>query len=182
MLSTRLRWIGLTLLGSLLLALVTACGGQANTSTTGAASGGVNPVPTVGTGGSASGAAVGGAGNPTRGPAPVPGASPSSAAAQTINVSLTSANQFQPATVDVPRGATVVWTNTSQTTHTVTDDPAKAPPNAGAALPQGAQSWDSGPLGPGATFSHIFDTPGQYTYFCSIHGGSGMLARVTVSS
>jgi plastocyanin len=81
----------------------------------------------------------------------------------------------------VPRGATVVWTNTSQTTHTVTDDPNKAANKSDAGLPQGAQTWDAGQLGPGATFSHIFDTPGQYTYFCMIHESQGMVARITVS-
>jgi plastocyanin len=147
---------------------------------------GVNPAPTVGSGGAASGSAtVGGSGgiaNPTRMPAPNPDSSPTSLAAQTINVSLTPANQFQPAAIDVPRGASVVWTNTSQTNHTVTDDPNKAANKSDAALPNGAQSWDSAPLGPGATFTHIFDTPGQYMYFCSIHETQGMLARITVSS
>jgi plastocyanin len=167
---------------------------------------GVNPAPTVGSGGAAtgngasgasggsvggsttgaSGNAVsgvsGGAGNPTRIPAPNPDASPSSLAAQSFNVQLTAANQDQPATIDVPRGATVVWTNTSQTNHTVTDDPNKAANKSDAGLPNGADSWDSGPLGPGATFTHIFNTPGQYMYFCAIHETQGMVARITVST
>jgi plastocyanin len=160
-------------------------GGSANGSTAGASGGSVSGAPggsTTGAPGGAVSGVAGGIGNPTRPPAPVPGASPTSLAAQTITVSMTSANQFNPATIDVPRGATVVWTNSSQTNHTVTGDPAKAANASEAALPQGAQTWDSGPVGPGSTFTHIFDTPGSYTYFCTIHGEQGMVAHITVSS
>ncbi|MBV9543536.1 MAG: cupredoxin domain-containing protein [Chloroflexi bacterium] len=135
-----------------------------------------------GASGTASSVGSGAIANPTRQAAPVPDASPTSLAAQTLNVQLTAANQFQPASLDVPRGATVVWTNTSQTTHTVTSDPNKAANKADSSLPNGAEAWDSGPLGPGATFTHIFDTPGQYSYFCSVHESQGMLAHITVSS
>jgi plastocyanin len=133
-----------------------------------------------GTGGTG-GANIGGGVNATRPPAPVPGASPTSLAAQTVSVSMTDANQFSPSTIDVPRGQTVVWTNTGRTPHTVTDDASKASNKANAVMPQGAQAWDSGTVGPGATFSHVFDTPGQYTYFCSLHEGAGMVARINVS-
>ena len=35
---------------------------------------------------------------------------------------------------------------------------------------------------PGATYSHVFDTPGTFAYFCSIHGTAtaGMLGTVVV--
>jgi plastocyanin len=189
MLWKRLCAMGLVLLSTVVV-LTAGCSNQQGSATsTGGTGPGVaggsnaNAVPTVGSGGSAGGGGVaGGAGNPTRPAAPVPGASPTSLAAQTINVSLTSANQASPVSIDVPRGATVVWTNTSQTNHTVTDDPSKAATASDAALPQGAQSWDSGQLGPGVTFTHIFDTPGQYTYFCTNHETQGMVAHITVSS
>src|SRR5215217_3958974 len=61
---------------------------------------------------------------------------------------------FQPASIEVAAGSTVTWTNTGAATHTVTAD-------------NGA--FDSGQLGPGATFSQTFTTPGTYTYHCEIH-------------
>ncbi len=80
---------------------------------------------------------------------------------------MTDALKFDPASVTVPRGTMVTWRNTSQTAHTVTDDPAKAANPADAQLPSGAQAWDSGNVDPGQTFSHTFDTPGTYKYFCT---------------
>jgi plastocyanin len=144
---------------------------------TGSGTGGNAASGTGGTGG----ANIGGGVNATRPPAPVPGASPTSLAAQTVSVSMTDANQFSPSTIDVPRGQTVVWTNTGRSPHTVTDDSSKASNKADAVLPQGAEAWDSGTVGPGATFSRVFDTPGQYTYFCTLHEGAGMVARINVS-
>jgi plastocyanin len=94
---------------------------------------------------------------------------------------MTDANEFVPTTLTVQRGTTVVWTNTGQTAHTVTDDPSKAVNKADAVLPDGAQAWDSGTINGGETFSHTFDTPGQYTYFCIPHESLGMVARITVS-
>jgi plastocyanin len=61
---------------------------------------------------------------------------------------------FQPASIEVPAGSTVTWTNTGAVTHTVTAD-------------DGA--FDSGQLKPGTSFSQTFTTPGTYTYHCEIH-------------
>lgn len=61
---------------------------------------------------------------------------------------------FEPATLDVSAGATVSWTNTGQVVHTVTAD-------------NGA--FNSGEMSPGATVTGTFNTPGTYTYHCSIH-------------
>lgn len=166
-----------------------ACSNQTGSnSNTGTGGAGPNAVPSLGTGGSAGSTggtnasnAVASAASATRPPAPVPGASPTSVASQTVSVSMTDANQFSPSTIDVPRGQTVVWTNTGRNPHTVTDDASKASNKSDAVLPQGAQAWDSATVGPGATFSRVFDTPGQYTYFCSLHEGAGMVARINVS-
>ncbi|TMQ32320.1 MAG: hypothetical protein E6K70_19165 [Planctomycetota bacterium] len=65
--------------------------------------------------------------------------------------------------------------------HTVTDDPSKAAKPSDAALPSGTQAWDSGQLNGGQSFSHTFDTPGDYTYFCIPHESLGMVGRVTVT-
>jgi plastocyanin len=61
---------------------------------------------------------------------------------------------FEPATLNVTTGATVSWTNTGQVVHTVTAD-------------NGA--FNSGEMSPGATVTGTFNTPGTYTYHCSIH-------------
>jgi plastocyanin len=59
---------------------------------------------------------------------------------------------FEPATLEVSAGTTVVWTNTGQAPHTVTGDFA-----------------DSGVLESGQTFSHTFTETGDFSYICAIH-------------
>ena len=61
---------------------------------------------------------------------------------------------FEPATVTVPVGSTVTWTNAGSRPHTVTADDG---------------SFDSGRLDPGEQFSQVFDQPGTFTYFCGFH-------------
>jgi plastocyanin len=181
------RAIGSVLVAGVVL-LATACSGTASSSPGSSTAGGSASAPTVGTGGAANGA-----GAPTRPAAPSPSAlagatsttanpsatTSSSGAGPTVN--LTDANQFAPTTLTVARGATVTWSNTGQTTHTVTDDPSLAAKAADAVLPSGAQAWNSDNLAGGATYSHTFDVPGQYTYFCIPHESLGTVARITVS-
>jgi plastocyanin len=71
---------------------------------------------------------------------------------------------FDPASITIEAGSTVTWTNNGATTHTVTSD-------------DGA--FDSGNLASGATYSFTFDTPGTYTYHCTIH--PNMTATITVT-
>lgn len=61
---------------------------------------------------------------------------------------------FDPATVTVPVGTTVQWTNNDGATHTITSD---------------AGDWDSGRLSNGQSFSHTFTEAGSFGYHCSIH-------------
>ena len=61
---------------------------------------------------------------------------------------------FQPATISVPVGTVVRWTNLDPVDHTVTDID---------------MTWDSGLFGASGTYSMAFDTPGTYTYFCIPH-------------
>lgn len=88
--------------------------------------------------------------------------------------------RFDPVSLTVPRGATVVWHNVSQEPHTATDDPSKAQQAADASLPPGAQPWDSGTIPPGQNFSHTFETPGTYQYFCIPHESLGMRGTIVV--
>jgi plastocyanin len=74
--------------------------------------------------------------------------------------------QFQPGTLAVQVGDTVTWTNSDSADHTVTSQ-AGAP-----------ESFDSGTLGQGDTFSFTFDQAGTYPYVCSIH--SSMTAEIVV--
>lgn len=94
---------------------------------------------------------------------------------------LTDQNQFQPPTLSVARGTTVTWTNSGRTPHTVTDDPSKAINKADSALPSGGQPFDSGLLNGGDTFTHTFDTPGEYSYYCTPHETLGMVAHISVT-
>jgi plastocyanin len=61
---------------------------------------------------------------------------------------------YDPATVTVPAGATVVWLNKGNEDHSVTADD---------------RSFDSGLKKSGATFSRVFPQPGTYTYHCQPH-------------
>jgi plastocyanin len=62
--------------------------------------------------------------------------------------------KFDPATITIPVGTTVTWTNQDSANHLVAADDG---------------SWKSESLAKGATFSHTFDKAGTYTYICKIH-------------
>ncbi len=62
--------------------------------------------------------------------------------------------QFTPATVTVPVGTTVTWTNRDDTLHTVTE---------------ANRRFASPGLDPGGVFSYTFTSAGSFTYFCSLH-------------
>ncbi|MBM4029867.1 MAG: plastocyanin [Planctomycetes bacterium] len=93
---------------------------------------------------------------------------------------MTNQLRYTPEEVTVTVGQTVVWTNTSSMSHTVTADPARAKDPSHVRLPEGAQPFDSGDMPPGATFRHTFEVPGEYVYFCIPHEAAGMVGRVNV--
>lgn len=76
-----------------------------------------------------------------------------------------SAIHYMPATLTVPRGATVTWLNKSYYSQSATCDPDQAADEGVVNLPEGSQPWDSGLLYPGQRFSKTFDTAGTYVYF-----------------
>jgi plastocyanin len=165
-------------IGALLVSVACSSTGTTNSpssATSGTPASSSTVVPTVGTGGAAPTSLAARPGSPVASPSPVV------AGAQSVNVNMTDANLFQPATLTIPRGTTVTWTNTGQVGHTVTDDPSKAANPSDSVLPSGAQAWDSGTVNGGGTFSHTFDTPGQYVYFCIPHEALGMIGRITVT-
>jgi len=98
-----------------------------------------------------------GASPPATSPAPAPTGTP-------VPVKIAQL-AFSPASVTVPVGGTVTWTNSDPVGHTVT-------------------SMGRGPLGSatmnaGGTYSYTFTTPGTYMYYCAVH--PDMMATVVVS-
>jgi plastocyanin len=89
--------------------------------------------------------------------------------------------RYVPDTVRVAVGEAVVWRNTSDIDHTVTADPRRAELDGSVRLPAGAQPFDSGDMRPGEEFVHVFDEPGEYTYFCVPHERAGMIGVVVVT-
>jgi len=63
--------------------------------------------------------------------------------------------QFQPATIRVKAGEEVTWTNNASMPHTVTS--------------RGYGLLASDRLNRGSTFSHTFEQPGTYSYYCALH-------------
>jgi plastocyanin len=68
-------------------------------------------------------------------------------------------DSFDPTSVHIAPGQTVVWVNPSPLQHTVTADDG---------------SFDSDLIDPDGTFMLSFDVPGTYQYFCQLHGGAGL--------
>jgi plastocyanin len=61
---------------------------------------------------------------------------------------------FSQPSITVPAGTKVTWVNHDDMLHTVADE---------------GKSFKSDPLDSGESFSHVFDKPGIYKYFCSLH-------------
>jgi len=73
------------------------------------------------------------------------------------NVSMTD-NVYSPKVINVSLGVTVVWTNNGSMVHTVTADD---------------NSFTSGNILPGASYTRTFNSQGSYAYHCNFHGGTG---------
>lgn len=79
-------------------------------------------------------------------------------------------DSFSPQTITIAPGDTVTWTNNGSMNHTVTADD---------------NSFSSGSVLPGNSFTHTFDTVGSFPYYCQFHGaagGVGMSGVVIVSA
>jgi plastocyanin len=152
--------IGIALLALVTTLLVAACGGSSGSSTSQAAT---TPAPTA----AATTAA-------TTAPTPATSASTPTQAASTaptkvVQVKIVEKNNqysFDPASITVPKGAQVVWTNTSDAPHTVTsnDNTFNTPSN----------------LMQNQTFMMVFNTTGTFAYHCAIH--TYMKGTITVTS
>ena len=67
---------------------------------------------------------------------------------------------YLPYTVTIDPGGEVTWSNDDSAAHTVTSGTAKDGPDG---------NFDSSLFMAGTTFSHTFDTLGNYPYFCMVH-------------
>jgi plastocyanin len=150
--------------GGASLALLGACGSSSKATSTVAS---VAKTPTTGAGSATS---------PTTGG----GASP--AAGGTHTVQMTDSLKFDPAELTVKVGDTVTWDNTSSMAHTTTCDPSKALKASDVVQPDGGDTWDSGTLNAGQTYSHTFKVAGEYQYVCLPHEAAGMIGKITVTS
>jgi plastocyanin len=112
-------------------------------------------VALVGCSGSGSGTSGTGSTGGTSG-----GTAPAAGGTSAVAVSLQNF-AFNPSTIDVAVGGTVTFTNNDSATHDVVGD-----------------SFDSGPMAQGATFSQKFPTAGTFPIHCSIH--PSMTATVNV--
>ncbi|MFB6091611.1 MAG: plastocyanin/azurin family copper-binding protein [Haloquadratum sp.] len=97
---------------------------------------------------------------------------------------------FDPPDVTISTGETVVWRNTSSRGHTVTAYDTQIPADAEFFASGGYDSTEAarkafrrelgGIIESGETWSHTFEVPGTYAYFCIPHEQAGMLGTVVV--
>ncbi|MBA3471276.1 MAG: cupredoxin domain-containing protein [Herpetosiphonaceae bacterium] len=90
---------------------------------------------------------------------------------QTARAASQSANivdfSFEPAAISVGVGDSVTWTNTGSAPHTVSSQ-------------SDVETFDSGTLGSGGTFTYTFNKTGSFDFQCNVH--PRMVGTVTVSS
>ncbi|HUE76204.1 MAG TPA: plastocyanin/azurin family copper-binding protein [Chloroflexota bacterium] len=78
---------------------------------------------------------------------------------------------FEPATITVKPGTTVVWKNTSQVPHVVASDTGLFDSG------QAPSEW----IVFGKEFSYTFEKAGTYSYNCTPHKAAGMVGKVVVA-
>ena len=99
------------------------------------------------------------------------------------------ATAFEPSTITVAPGEDVVWYNNSARAHSITAYDEGIPADANYFATGGYEStaaareaWDgmNGAITSGETYSHTFEVPGRYNYFCIPHERAGMVGTVVV--
>ena len=80
-------------------------------------------------------------------------------------------NSFRPQALEVHVGDTVSWENRGNNDHNVLS------------VETGEWGAEVTDFAPGAVFTHGFTEPGEYAYYCSIHGSTtaGMVGTITVT-
>src|SRR6187455_178421 len=79
-------------------------------------------------------------------------------------------NSFRPQQLEVHVGDTVSWENRGNNDHNVLS------------IETGAWGAEVVAFNPGDVYTHVFTEPGEYAYYCSIHGSehAGMTGAITV--
>jgi plastocyanin len=82
-------------------------------------------------------------------------------------------NTFRPEVIEVEPGTEVVWVNRGRSNHDVVPTDASDDKNWGISL---------GEFTPGESYSQVFTEPGEYPYYCTVHGTQtrGMVGKVVV--
>ena len=108
------------------------------------------------------------------------------AAPEQPRVDMTDSLRFEPAELTVDVGETVVWETTGSVAHSVTAYADELPEGAAFFASGGFDSTEAarasypeGSVGQGETFSHTFETAGEFPYFCVPHESS-MVGTITV--
>jgi plastocyanin len=95
-------------------------------------------------------------------------------------VTIAEGKRFEPASLTVPVGSTVVWDNTSSRRHAVSTEPARFERDIGIVLPDGVEPFTSIDLATGQTWNRTLTVPGTYVYACPYHADEGMLGMIVV--
>jgi len=103
-------------------------------------------------------------------------------------VDMTDGLKFEPSSITIPPGTTVVWENVGSVGHTVTAYEDEIPGDAeyfasgGFDGEQAARDGypDQGDIPGGESYEHTFDVTGTYEYFCIPHETAGMTGTVVV--
>jgi plastocyanin len=96
-------------------------------------------------------------------------------------------NSFRPVDFEIAAGTEVMFDNRGRNDHNILPDTVKDDAGLTALLASDTSptAWGvaSPDFVPGDTYSHLFNVPGVYKYYCSIHGapGAGMYGTLTVS-
>jgi len=117
----------------------------------------------------------------------VAGCSGGGSSSADADIEMTS-SAFDPDSLEVAVGDTVVWENTSSVEHTVTAYQDQLP-DGGAYFASG--DFDSeeaannnageGYLESDDSYEHTFETAGEFSYYCIPHESTGMTATITVT-
>ncbi len=78
---------------------------------------------------------------------------------------------YEPDTLNITEGDSVLWVNTSALTHTTTSGVSGVPDG----------YWDSGLMPPNDSFTFHFDSSGVFPYYCTPHWILGMIGLITVA-
>ena len=94
-------------------------------------------------------------------------------------ITMTDEHAFEPATLTVPVGSTIVWKNMGDRRHAVTTDP-DAAENAPVMVPERVVPFRSPDLFTGETWRLRLTEPGSYVYACPYHASQNMIGQITV--